>query len=169
VYFLIDRNNLDARNALHKFSEMLRYQLYEAGGDRIPVEKEIHYLRDYMDLQLMRKDEKYSVEFNCGEDVKDFSIEPLLLSPFVENAFKHISHFTDRTNFVKVDLSRSNGVFHFTVENSREEGVQTEAGSGGIGMVNVKRRLELLYPGKHELHIAETPENFRVNLNLHLS
>src|SRR5690606_6549479 len=154
VYFLIDRENTAARNALHKFSEMLRYQLYETGGERIPVEKEIHYLQDYMDLQQMRKDEKYSVDFHCDPDVQGFTIEPLLLAPFVENAFKHISHHPDKTNFVRVKLSRANGSFHFMVENSREDGVQTEKKSGGIGMVNVKRRLELLYPGKHELRIA---------------
>ena len=79
----------------------------------MPVEKEIRYLQDYMDLQHLRKDEKYSVEFSMTESVKGFSIEPLLLIPFVENAFKHISHHTDRINFVKVDMRRSNGSTSF--------------------------------------------------------
>ena len=120
VYFLIDKNNPEAREALHKFSEMLRYQLYEMNGDKIPIEKEISYLNDYMDLQKLRKDENYSVAFNYAQDVKGFYIEPLLLIPFVENAFKHISHFKDQANFIKMDLSRSNGEFHFVVENSKE-------------------------------------------------
>jgi LytS/YehU family sensor histidine kinase len=166
---LIDRENSVARDALHKFSEMLRYQLYEAGGERIPVEKEIHYLRDYMDLQQMRKDENYTVAFTCSPGVSGFSIEPLLLAPLVENAFKHISHFPDRENFIRVALSKTNGTFHFSVENSREPGIPPVQKSGGIGMVNVKRRLELLYPGKHQLDIYETTDTFRVNLNLHLS
>src|SRR5690242_3497998 len=92
VYFLIDKNNPDARQALHKFSDMLRYQLYEMNGDKVPVEKEIEYLKDYIDLQKLRKDENYAVTFNSSPDVRGFSIEPLLLIPFVENAFKHISH-----------------------------------------------------------------------------
>src|SRR6185295_11244087 len=64
VYFLIDKENLAARNALHKFSDMLRYQLYEVKGTKIPIEKELSYLKDYVDLQKLRKDENYSVEFN---------------------------------------------------------------------------------------------------------
>jgi two-component system LytT family sensor kinase len=170
VYFLIHKDNREARGALHKFSEMLRYQLYEMDGDKIPIEKEIHYLKDYMDLQQLRKDEKYSVEFNCSAAVKGFSIEPLLLIPFVENAFKHISHHNDTTNYVKVDMTRANGTFTFHVENSKEN-TQHAAKElqGGIGLPNVKRRLELLYPGKHELRIGETDKTFAVQLNLHLS
>jgi two-component system, LytTR family, sensor kinase len=168
VYFLIHKENVDARGALHKFSEMLRYQLYEVKDDTIPVEKEIHYLKDYMDLQQLRKDEKYSVQFNVAPDVKGFSIEPLLLVPFVENAFKHISHFTDKTNFVKVDMFLVNGNFVFSVINSKETQPTTEQ-HGGIGLNNVRRRLELLYHGRHELKIDNADNHFSVQLNLQLS
>lgn len=169
VYFLIHKDNTEARQSLHKFSEMLRYQLYEAGDDKIPIEKEIHYLKDYMDLQQLRKDEKYSVQFHCSPAVKGFTIEPLLLIPFVENAFKHISHHNDTSNYVKVNLGRENGRFHFSVENSTEKHVPSHSGRIGIGLPNVKRRLELLYPGKHELNIQETDHSYAVHLNLHLS
>jgi sensor histidine kinase YesM len=166
VYFLIDKNNPDARKALHKFSDMLRYQLYEANGEKIPIEKEINYLQDYVHLQQLRKDENYKVQFNCSPEVKDFSIEPLLLIPFVENAFKHISHKTDGSNFVRLDMARNNGYFEFTVENSQEKGILTTEQHGGIGMNNVKRRLELLYPDSHKLNVDDKPDTFRVNLKL---
>ena len=166
VYFLIDKNNDQARQTLHKFSDMLRYQLYEASGDKIPIEKEIDYLRDYVDLQKLRKDENYSVEFNCKPDVKGFSIEPLLLIPFVENAFKYISHKGNQLNFIKLDLSRSSGYFQFIIENSKEDSYRKNEQKGGIGLTNVKRRLELLYPNKHELDIRETPENYKVDFKL---
>jgi LytS/YehU family sensor histidine kinase len=166
VYFLIDKNNQEARDVLHKFSDMLRYQLYEANGDKIPIEKEISYLKDYVDLQKIRKDKNYSVEFNCQPEVRGFSIEPLLLVPFVENAFKHISHKTNAVNFIKVDLTRSNGLFQFMVENSKEENSKTAEQQGGIGLSNVKRRLELLYPGKHELVINDMPDLYNVNFKL---
>jgi two-component system LytT family sensor kinase len=168
VYFLINKDNQEARAALHKFSEMLRYQLYEMNEQKVPVEKEIKYLKEYMDLQQLRKDEKYSVQFRCDESVKGFSIEPLLLIPLVENAFKHLSHHNDRTNFVNVEMDRSNGSFHFHVKNSREAQPTTES-HGGIGLQNVKRRLELLYPGRHELDIKENADFFDVQLNLQLS
>jgi hypothetical protein len=165
VYFLIDKNNEQARRALHKFSDMLRYQLYECNDDKISIEKEISFLKDYVDLQKLRKDENYSVEFSASPDVKGFSIEPLLLMSFVENAFKHISHNSHKKNFVKMDLNRSNGVFHFSVQNSKELHPSEHAHSG-IGLNNVKRRLELLYPGKHELNIGQTEEIFTVDLKI---
>ena len=166
VYFLIDKNNPDARQALHTFSDMLRYQLYEANGEKIPIEKEINYLQDYVHLQQLRKDENYKVQFNCAPEVKNFSIEPLLLIPFVENAFKHISHKTDGSNFVKLDLARNNGYFEFAVENSREKGIYTTEQHGGIGMNNVKRRLELLYPDTHKLDVSDEVNTFKINLKL---
>jgi len=165
VYFLINKENPEARQALHKFSDMLRYQLYEMNGAKIPIEKELNYLRDYVDLQKLRKDENYSVDFTCSPDVKGFSIEPLLLIPFVENAFKHISHKTNEKNYVKLDMERSNGNFVFTIENSKDIERTTEM-HGGIGLTNVKRRLELLYPGKHELEISNDSNRYKVNLKL---
>lgn len=168
IYFLINKDNGDARGALHKFSEMLRYQLYEVNDDKIPIEKEILYLKDYMDMQQLRKDEKYSVQFNCAPDVKEFSIEPLLLVPFVENAFKHISHYNDKTNYVRVDMFLANRIFIFSVVNSKEQQQTTEV-QGGIGLANVKRRLELLYNNRHELKIDNTENTFTVQLNLQLS
>lgn len=166
VYFLIDKNNAEARQALHKFSDMLRYQLYEANGEKIPIEKEIDYLQDYVHLQHLRKDENYKVQFNRSPDVKNFSIEPLLLIPFVENAFKHISHRSDGNNYVKLDMARSNGYFEFAVENSCEKGVRSTEQHGGIGMMNVKRRLELLYPNSHQLTVDDNTKSFKINLKL---
>ena len=168
VYFLINKENAEARGALHKFSEMLRFQLYEMNGEKIPVEKEISYLQDYVALQQLRKDENFLIQFSTTPDVKGFLIEPLLLIPFVENAFKHISHYNDKSNFVKICLSRLNGALLFSIENSREPGLQPAKKIGGIGLTNVKRRLELLYPGRHDLKIEETDKTFLVTLNLHV-
>lgn len=168
VYFLINKDNPEARNALHKFSEMLRYQLYEMNDQKVPVEKEIQFLKDYIDLQQLRKDEKYVTRFQCGESVKGFFIEPLLLIPLVENAFKHISHYSDQINYVNVHLNRENGSFSFLVQNSREKQPTTET-HGGIGLQNVKRRLDLLYPDKYSLDIRDTPVDFSVHLNIQLS
>jgi LytS/YehU family sensor histidine kinase len=166
VYFLIDKENTDARKALHKFSEMLRYQLYEGDGEKIPIEKEINFLKDYVDLQKLRTDENYKIEFNCAADIKDFSIEPILLIPFVENSFKHISHFTDgRKNEIRIDIARQNGEMNFSVSNTTEDNLG-EKHAGGIGLVNVKRRLELLYPGRHKLTLSRKEDMFEANLKL---
>ncbi|HLF45723.1 MAG TPA: histidine kinase [Chitinophagaceae bacterium] len=166
VYFSIDRNNENAREILHKFSEMLRYQLYEANGKKIPVEKEISYLKDYVDLQKLRKDENYSVEYYCAPNVTGFSIEPLLLIPFVENAFKHISNRSGKTNYIKMNMEKEDGLFKFNIENSKEKESVNNMQQGGIGLNNVKRRLELLYPGKYKLDIKETDDIYKVNFQL---
>ncbi|MCW3091999.1 MAG: hypothetical protein JWP81_3068 [Ferruginibacter sp.] len=166
VYFLIDKKNAGARNALHKFSEMLRYQLYEMNDDKIPIDKEIRYLQDYVDLQKLRKDESFQVNFNHPSQLNGFLIEPLLLIPFVENAFKHISHCRNRENFISIDMALSTNEFCFSVKNSKEV-VEKEVGThNGIGLNNVKRRLELMYPGKHRLEIDNSNELFSVSLSI---
>jgi len=168
VYFLIDKSNPEARQALHKFSEMLRYQLYECNGEKIPIEKEVNYLKDYIGLQKLRKEENFFVDFKTSGAVNGFLIEPLLLIPFVENSFKHISHFSNgKPNSVNIELSRENGYFNFKVNNTTEGKELKELGKdGGIGLVNVKRRLELLYPGNHELKVSEKDNVFEVQLKL---
>ena len=91
VYFLIDKKNTAARQALHTFSDMLRYQLYEAKDEKITIEKELGYLQDYIGLQQLRN-ENCEVDLQVDPGVKHFFIEPFLLLPFVENSFKHLSH-----------------------------------------------------------------------------
>ena len=166
VYFLIDKENTEARQALNKFSDMLRYQLYECNDDKIPIEKEIGYLNDYVALQKLRRETHDDIEFNCAENVKDFSIEPLLLMPFVENSFKHLSHFGHgRKNLIRISATRVNGEFNFSVMNTIDY-TSTRKPVGGIGLKNAKRRLELLYNGKHNLEINETGDLFTVELKI---
>ena len=168
IYFQIDKQNISARETLSKFSDMLRYQLYECNGHEIPVEKEVGYLKNYVELQKLRKDENYSIEFICSEEMKNFTLPPLLLVPFVENAFKHVSHFMDKKNVIKIEVGKTGNFFRFNVMNTKDI-VQKVSENGGIGLKNVKRRLELSYKDKYLLDIQETPEYFSVNLELHVS
>ena len=150
VYFLIDKQNKDARDTLLQFSDLLRYQLYDCNADTVDIEKEIAYLSDYCHLQQLRKDSNYEVEMQA-ENSRGFRIVPLLLIPFLENAFKHISHFSDRKNFVHVKICKKSDRFHFMVRNSKDRSGTGIEPRSGIGLANVKRRLELMYPGKHSL------------------
>ncbi|RFM28313.1 sensor histidine kinase [Deminuibacter soli] len=167
VYFLIDRQNAAARDALHKFSGMLRYQLYECNGQQIPVEKEIAYLKDYIDMQRLRHDAHCHISFTCAPAVNGFTIAPLLLIPFVENAFKHLSH-NNELNEVVIDVQQANGNLQFSVANTTEAAPGNAQTAGGIGLKNVRRRLELLYPGKHALHIQHAANRFTILLSLHM-
>jgi two-component system LytT family sensor kinase len=166
VYFLIDKRNTAARSALHKFSDMLRYQLYELKGDKIPIEKEISYLEDYISLQQLRRT-NCEVKLDIDPAAKGFYIEPLLLIPFIENSFKHLSHFDNgKANEVCIHLQKQNGFVDFTVKNTTEDHSTDTKQEGGIGLSNVKRRLELLYPGKHRLSVERAHDWFNVHLNI---
>jgi two-component system, LytTR family, sensor kinase len=165
VYFLIDKENKQARESLHKFSDMLRYQLYEMNGARVPIEKELRYLQDYIHLQKLRKDEQYEVSFNYSASLHNFTIEPLLLIPFVENAFKHVSSHSHQSNFIRIDLDHKENWLRFRIDNSTEPKTAADP-YGGIGLKNVKRRLELLYPETHRLNMQCTNDHFLVELDL---
>ena len=168
VYFLIDKNNAEARQALHKFSDMLRYQLYEIKDEKIPIEKEISFIRDYIDVQRLRREANCSIKLNVDNNVHGFFIEPLLLVPFVENSFKHLSHYSSgRMNEINIDIARQNGEMTFVIGNTTEgKQVNEIKQQGGIGLPNVKRRLELLYPQKYNLDIHQHDGWFDVELKM---
>ena len=150
IFFQIDKNNSNARQSLLKFSEMLRYQLYDCMAERIFIENVF-------------------VHFNCSESVKEFSIAPLVLISFVENAFKHVSNFSGKENKISIDLDKKEDEFHFRVFNTNEIRKETVVlNEGGIGLSNVKRRIELIYNGNHELKINKQDNSFEVTLKLKL-
>jgi two-component system LytT family sensor kinase len=167
IYFQIDKKNLEARTSLQKFAELLRYQLYECNEDIISIEKEIDYLKSYIDLQRLRKNDKHSITFQAADNVKGFHLAPLLLLPFVENAFKHLSTFDSQLNWVEVSLSRENGHFDFDIRNSKND-IEPSDNCKGIGLRNVQRRLQLLYPDKYQLSIENCAYHYRVNLKIQL-
>jgi two-component system, LytTR family, sensor kinase len=167
VFFQIDKQNAQARETLSKFSDMLRYQLYECNGKEIAVEKEIRYLKNYVELQRLRKDENYDIRFSCADDLDNFTLPPLLLLPFVENAFKHVSHFSDKKNRIEIDVHRHGDLFRLKVFNTKDP--KPTHSNGGIGLKNVKRRLELLYKERYILNVDEQPESFDVQLSLKVS
>ena len=168
IYFQIDKTNTEARNTLHQLSEMLRYQLYETGAALIPIEKEIKYLEEYVNLQKLRKDDQYKVELHIDENVKGFSIEPFLLIPFVENCFKHISHHSGQVNYIRIRINYHNFTLYFHAENTTEAHSSHKERTG-IGLSNVKRRLELLYPGRHHLKIESGKELHSLQLQLKIT
>jgi sensor histidine kinase YesM len=149
---------------LRKFAELLRYQLYECNEDKIPIEKETEYLESYVDLQRLRKDSNNTIRFCKAETVSGFRIAPLLLLPFVENAFKHLSHHTNDGNYIDLNLERTNGTLIFSATNSTSRGGNHKP--PGIGLTNVKRRLDLLYENKYRLKINEAEDRFSIKLEL---
>ena len=167
IYFQIDKHNIAARESLSSFSEILRYQLYECNGKEIVIEKEISYLKNYVELQRMRKDKNYDISFIENGEVKGFAIAPLLLIPFVENAFKHVSHHSGK-NEVRISIDKQENKFRFSVFNTKEN-LSRNQDHTGIGLKNVKRRLELLYKDRHQLEINNGTDSFEVKLELQIT
>jgi len=168
IYFQIDKKNTDARDTLSTFSDMLRYQLYECNGQEVPIEKEIRYLENYIELQRLRKGENYQIEFRSTENVGGFTIAPLVLICFVENAFKHVSHHA-QGNRIHVALDKDENRFRMTVFNTWDGKEKVNDENTGIGLKNVRRRLELLYPNRHLLEIRPSGNDFKVELTLRIS
>jgi two-component system LytT family sensor kinase len=167
IYFQIDKHNKTARETLAALSQMLRYQLYECNGKEIAIEKEVAYLKSYVDIQRHRKDENYRINLSC-ENLQDFTIAPLLLIPFVENAFKHVSHFSSE-NEIKIELTKKENIFRARIFNTKDDRLKENDDFQGIGLKNVQRRLELLYTRRYELIVHNLPGSFEVRLELTLS
>ena len=167
IYGNIDKGNATARNMLLTFSDMLRYQLYECNTNQISLEKEINYIRNYVALQQTRKPENLSIQLYIDEEVKGIMVAPLVFITFIENAFKYVSHFEDKPNEVKISICQKKGQLVFETFNTRENlnGHKMDD-HRGIGIANAKRRLELLYPQKHELIINSGDSFYEVILNL---
>ena len=166
IFFQIDRQNNQARETLSSFSEMLRYQLYECNGHEVSIDKEISYLKNYVDLQRQRLDDNYWISFT-ENNISNLSIAPLLLIPFVENAFKHVSHLP-RDNEIRIDLWRKGKALRMLVFNTCDSEHMAKSNGHGIGLKNVQRRLELLYPGRHSLEFQNNAGFFQVNLEIQI-
>jgi LytS/YehU family sensor histidine kinase len=166
IFFQIDKENKEARQTLSAFSDMLRYQLYECNDTEISLEKEVNYLKNYIDIQRKRCDENYWISFSYC-DVDESHIAPLLLIPFVENAFKHVSHFP-QDNEVRVDVHKSGSDLRMMVFNTCDPALMAEKNGHGIGLKNVKRRLELLYQDRYRLEVNESLQSYQVNLEIKL-
>ncbi len=166
IFFQIDKSNMHARETLTKFSDMLRFQLYECNGHSISLEREVNYLRNYVDLQRLRKDEKYIIEFSTEGELREFSIAPLLFIPLVENAFKHVSHYPEGENKIDIQITAGSSGVHIQVRNTKDNRVKPTEKAGGIGLKNLVRRLELQYPARHILEVNETKKEFEIRLTL---
>lgn len=167
IYFLIKKDPDQAASTLIRLSDLLRFQLYDCTVDKINIEQEVEYLRNFVTLEEIRKGSKTKVDFQVSENLQGFELAPFMLIPFLENTFKYVSNFSGAENKIIVKLWREDDLFHAHFFNTTDNMVRTAP--GGIGHKNVKRRLELIYPGKHTLNIVERPGTFKVMLSLNIA
>lgn len=168
VYLIRTKASEQAEDVTMRLSSLMRYMLYDSDQTMVPLTNELAYVENYLDLQKMRFDGNVAFDFQVNGDGEGQMIEPMLLIPFVENAVKHGVGLVEKP-FIKVQLESNEQRLHFQVKNKKgkEEQVFKDS-SSGIGLKNVKRRLELLYPNKHTLEIKEDELNFSVDLTLEL-
>lgn len=152
-----------------QLSDLMRYFLYESKENFVPLEKELAVLKDYISLQKIRSGQELDIEINIEGNFHQQQIAPLLLITFLENAFKHGAKGSTGNSFIKMTLALKDHQLNFGVENNKGVvDISVNSTHKGVGLENVKRQLELLYPGKHELIIKENAGTFIVQLQLDL-
>jgi len=172
IYFLMEQKDDErAKEALLKFSDTLSHQLYDYNKNQIELDKEVEYLKNYIELQRLRNDEEV-LDLHCqlpGQS-NGFNIAPMLLIPFVENAFKHGSN--SKGYRVDIRLNVENGILDFITKNTINPNKRPLLANGykegGIGLQNVKRRLDLTYPQRYQLDLRDDGKTYEAHLKINL-
>ena len=170
LYALTLKKSDQAPEIVLKLSEMMRYMLYECNVPQVPLQKEVNYLHNYLELEKLRQGKRMKIDFSVIGEPKEQRLAPLMFIPFIENCFKHGINNQITEGFVNMVLHIKPDSVKMEIENSRAplRPSTSSKKSGGIGLVNVRRRLNLLYPAKHKLQISENPNTYKVELLLEL-
>ncbi|WP_299438414.1 histidine kinase [uncultured Aquimarina sp.] len=174
IFVLIHKNPDMASESLANFSDLMRYQLYECNEAKIPLDKEVNYLKNFIELGKLRLDNTVSVTVNIEDTIYgNVSIAPFILMPFVENAFKHCSQGDYQRNWIIIHLHFFEKNILLEVENTiitdNQQNSNIILENSGIGLKNVKRRLDLIYQDRYEMSTKKTKETYKVKLDLQLS
>ena len=170
LYSLTLKNSEKSSEVVLKLSDIMRYVLYQSDEFKVPIQKELDFIQNYVALQRIRYNENYKINFNIIGNVNGQMVAPLLLIDFIENAFKHGLDRRFKDGFVDIEIKLDELELYFNIVNARGHGddgalLQNKI---GIGLANIKRRLELMYPGNYFLDINDKNENFEVTLKLKL-
>ncbi|MBN1198862.1 MAG: histidine kinase, partial [Bacteroidales bacterium] len=163
----IDENTEEAKDSIIRLSKMMRHLLYDSESDKIPLQKELDFIKNYVDLMKLRYSEKVLINLEVPEVISEKTIPPLLFTSFVENAFRHgVSYRRESTIDIRFFLAPDRLLFR--ISNSIPETPSGEESPGGIGIENARRRLDLIFGTEYQLDIRETSETFDVHLSIPL-
>jgi sensor histidine kinase YesM len=169
IYSFTQNTSTEASGMITRLSSLLRYTLYEGNQPLVPLEKELQMVQDYIDIEKIRYGNQMELHIDLPERTSNYYIAPLLLLPLVENCFKHGASQMLEQPWVHLQATIVNDQLHVKLLNGKVNEEKGGAPAPGIGISNVKERLSLLYPGKHELHISSEEEVFIVNLKVELA
>lgn len=167
IYSLSLQKSEQTAEVVMRLSEILRYMLYEAKYEFVLLKKEIQMVRDYVDIEKMRLSTEQVLHFRCDDNIPSCQIAPLLLIPFVENAIKHGTNSIATDAFIAIDIKVTDNTLYFFCKNNYKP--MPTLKDSGLGLENVRKRLQLLYPGKHILDIKQENDIFEVLLSIQLS
>jgi len=169
IYSLIDINKEDSQNAVLKLSRMMRYLLYESEEGKTRLSSEIEFMNNYIDLMKLRLSEKVKLIVSFPAEYEDIAVPPLLFISIIENAFKHGISYREKS-FVEIEMAVSKEMINFSCINSLiKSGEEKQELNSGIGLENLRKRLKLLFPEKHELSIDQTESSFHVLVKIMLT
>lgn len=169
IYSYTQNTSPVASQLVMGLSEMLRYMLYEGSHPFVPLSKEIKMIKEYITLEKIRYGNKLELHVDLPDENNGYYIAPLLLLPFAENCFKHGTSNVLEHPWLNLQVSLQGNIMSMKLLNGKSAPNEKANGSQGIGISNVRKRLELLYPGKHILTITDDPDVFIVNLKLELT
>lgn len=168
IYHLMEKRTDQAKDVLMQFSDTLSHQLYDTNKEYIPLKKEVEYLKSYIAIEQLRQEDYLKLECKWPQNgLSNFQIAPMLLIPFVENAFKHGRSASGYWIKLNMELDE-HGQLTFDIQNKGKTINGKANPKGGIGLSNVRRRLHLTYPEKHQLKIEDTAESYSTRLKIQL-
>lgn len=171
LYYLAVNQSPQTPEVIAKLSGMMRYMLHDSNHPTIPLSREVEYMESYIELEKLRLNDELPIAFQVSLGGNESArIAPLILITFLENAFKHGIGNGSGKSWITISLQLQNNQLHYEVKNSKmQENEKTVTEASGIGLVNVRRRLELSYPKAHEITVLDTLDEYAVNLKIDLS
>ena len=169
LYYLAYTRSSNTTEVIAKLSQMMRYMMYDSNHELVPLSKEIEYMENYISLEKLRLNEQIPIRFDVDGNPDDILIAPLIFITFLENAFKHGVSSNQPKAWVNISIMMRGCECVYRVENSKLPASARDANQkSGIGLQNVKRRLDLSYPGRHTLNVESLPDRYAVQLNIQL-
>ncbi|WP_158266923.1 sensor histidine kinase [Chitinophaga niastensis] len=170
IYALSIKNDSLAADFILNLSNMMRYTLYESNIEKVFLSKEVNFLKNYVTLESIRYGKNATITFECDDEkITDQRVAPLLMFPFIENAFKHCQSATIKNCWINISLKLEDNRLLFASVNSKEPGYYNKKEIGGIGIENSRRRLAILYPEKHHLKIEDKHDYYKIEMCLILN
>jgi Histidine kinase len=169
LYYLVYTKSDNATEVIAKLSQMMRYMIYDSNHPKVPLNKEIEYMQNYIDLERLRLNSEIPIRFETLGETDGVAIVPLVFITFLENAFKHGVSNNRPGAWVDIRIQLNGRECIYTVENSKLDKNPNSNGKSGIGLQNVQRRLELSYPDQYELKTEDLPDSYKVQLKINLS